>query len=229
MVKRKATHYETLGVETHVSSQEIKKAYRALVKDLHPDVDYKSRTTRERSKATERMVDLNEAYETLMDRTKRADYDDRIGVGRRSGTRTKLPSIDEEAAREKYLAAVFHPARRPIVNCLNQYKTKLAHLSQDIYDDELLEQFVEYVEEMEAILVKSSNAIAKNPAPSTLAPAVQWMRHGIAQASDGLDELKRFCGNYDYDHLSMAGNLFRIALDHFKKAGHAAKDQVLHH
>ncbi len=226
MVKPKATYYETLGVQPNVSSQEIKKAYRQLVKNLHPDIDYKGRTTRERSKATERMVDLNEAYETLMDKTKRADYDYRIGVGRRAGTRTKMPTIDEEAAREKYLAMVFHPARRPIVTCLNQYKTKLSHLSQDIYDDELLEKFVEYVEEMEAILVKSSQAIAKNPAPSTLAPAVQWMRHGIAQASDGLDELKRFCGNYDYDHLSMAGNLFRIALEHFKRAAGAAKESM---
>lgn len=226
MVKQKATYYETLGVQPNVGSQEIKRAYRQLVKNLHPDIDYKGRTNRERSKATERMVALNEAYETLMDKSKRADYDYRIGVGRTAGTRTKMPAMDEDAAREKYLATVFHPARRPMVTCLNQYKTKLAHLSQDIYDDDLLDEFVEYVEEMEAILVKSSQAIAKNPYPRTLAPAVQWMRHGIAQASDGLDELKRFSGNYDYDHLSMAGNLFRIALDHFKRAASAAKESL---
>lgn len=226
MVKRKETHYETLGVQPNVGSQEIKKAYRQLVKNLHPDIDYKSRTSRERSKATERMVDLNEAYETLMDRTKRADYDDRMGIGRRAGTRTKLPTVAEEAAREKYMAMVFHPARRPIVNCLNQYKTKLAHLSQDIYDDELLEEFIEYVNELEAILAKSSQSIARHQVPRSVAPAVQWMRHGIAQAADGLDELKRFCGNYDYDHLAMAGSLFHIALDHFRRASRSAKELI---
>jgi hypothetical protein len=44
------------------------------------------------------------------------------------------------------------------------------------------------------------------------------MRYAIAQAADGLEEMKRFCQNYDYDHLSMAGNLFREYADLSKKA-----------
>lgn len=50
------------------------------------------------------------------------------------------------------------------------------------------------------------------------------MRHAIAQASDGLDELKLFMQNFDYDHLAMADNLFKIGRDHLAKSAHACKN-----
>jgi hypothetical protein len=49
------------------------------------------------------------------------------------------------------------------------------------------------------------------------------MRYGIAQAADGLEEMRRFCQNYDYDHLTMAENLFRIALDLSRQAQRLAR------
>jgi hypothetical protein len=39
------------------------------------------------------------------------------------------------------------------------------------------------------------------------------MRNAIAQAADGLEELRYFCMNYDYNHLTMAETLFRISRD----------------
>ena len=45
----------------------------------------------------------------------------------------------------------------------------------------------------------------------------------FAQAADGLEEMRRFCQNYDYDHLSMAGNLFRIAVDLSRQAQRLAR------
>jgi hypothetical protein len=49
------------------------------------------------------------------------------------------------------------------------------------------------------------------------------MRHAIAQAADGLEELQYFCQNFDYDHLAMADNLFKIAREHSARALQVSK------
>lgn len=219
MANRKTNHYQVLGVDPSVSSQEIKRAYRRLVKSFHPDVDYNEQSAGARSAATEQMMALNEAYETLKDSRKRAEYDSTIGAnGRGRRAAFIVDPADTEEAREAYLRRIFHPARQNIVRVLGKYPQKLRELSLDIYDDELVAKFEEYVDEIERTLRKSSEELSKVKVPASLDGAVHMMRHAIAQAVDGLDETRRFCQNYDYDHLSMAGNLFKIAQELSRKA-----------
>jgi DnaJ-class molecular chaperone with C-terminal Zn finger domain len=220
----RATHYEILGVPPNVSQAEIKRAYRQLVKTKHPDLAYKDKADEELESETQLMMVINEAYSVLIDEEKRADYDATL----HSRFSTGIPkhaqdSLDEERAREKFLRHVFNPLKRSIAVILKKYKANLSKLAQDIYDDELLNDFGEYVEEIEDTLRKASQGFTDNPPPLTMIPAVQWMRHAIAQAADGLDELNFFLNNYDYDHLAMADNLFKIALEHIVKASSLAK------
>jgi molecular chaperone DnaJ len=61
-------YYNILGVPRGASEEQIKKAYRKLAMDYHPD--------RNRSpEATEKFKEINEAYEVLSDSQKRAYYD----------------------------------------------------------------------------------------------------------------------------------------------------------
>lgn len=60
--------YEILGVSRSASTQEIKKAYKQLVKIWHPDKN-------NNPDATNTFMKINEAYETLTDDNKRAMYD----------------------------------------------------------------------------------------------------------------------------------------------------------
>ncbi|MFP4373443.1 MAG: J domain-containing protein [Spirochaetaceae bacterium] len=62
------TYYDILGVDTSSSREEIKRAFRRKAKQLHPDV---SRTDRDVS----RIHALIQAYETLGDPLRRAEYD----------------------------------------------------------------------------------------------------------------------------------------------------------
>jgi molecular chaperone DnaJ len=222
MSAKKSNYYELLGLKPDVSSLEIKRAYRKLVKSLHPDVHYTGQTHVERFHANERMTKLNEAYETLKDRYRRAAYDSLIGANGRG----KLPIVaaaiidpnDSDYARQQYLARVFHPSRHTIGKLLNKYKQQLGVLSQDIYDDQLLENFAHYVDAIEQALTSASQLLSSAETPRSFSAAELMMRYAIAQAADGLDELRRFCQNYDYDHLSMAGNLFREYADLSRKA-----------
>lgn len=58
-------HYETLGVEREASQEEIKKAYRKLAREHHPDVSPESE---------ELFKDISAAYETLSDPDSRSRY-----------------------------------------------------------------------------------------------------------------------------------------------------------
>jgi DnaJ-class molecular chaperone len=60
--------YKTLGVDSKASEQEIKKAYRKLSLENHPDRNKDIR-------AHEKFKEINEAYETLGDVDKRKQYD----------------------------------------------------------------------------------------------------------------------------------------------------------
>jgi DnaJ-class molecular chaperone len=64
-----ADPYSTLGVARGASEAEIKKAYRTLAKELHPDKN------KDNPKASERFSQVTAAYDLLSDKEKRARFD----------------------------------------------------------------------------------------------------------------------------------------------------------
>ena len=70
MAESKRDYYEVLGVSKTASADEIKKAYRSLVKKYHPDV-----TTEPKDVAEAKFKEISEAYEVLSDPEKRGLYD----------------------------------------------------------------------------------------------------------------------------------------------------------
>ena len=61
-------YYEVLGVDRNASDKEITSAYRKLAKKYHPDLNHEPG-------AEEKYKKVNEAYEVLHDKQKRAQYD----------------------------------------------------------------------------------------------------------------------------------------------------------
>lgn len=218
-MKQHVTHYHILGVKTDVTAAEIKRAYRSLVKSYHPDVDSHEQTQDAKVLATEQMMRLNLAYETLKDQSKRKAYDRAIGLYRTVGLAKRgQDSMDEERDREAFLKKVYHPHRHSITTLLNSYQNQLRKLSLDIYDEQLLAEFELYVQQVDSALRQAAEDLNTPSWPAALDAAVQMMRYAISQAVDGLEEMRHFSQNFDYAHLAMAGNLFVIALDLCKQS-----------
>ena len=62
-------HYETLGVSKNATDSEIKKRYRELARELHPDLNHNDKS------ASENFKKINDAYDVLSDKNNRRDYD----------------------------------------------------------------------------------------------------------------------------------------------------------
>jgi len=63
-------YYKTLGVPRESSEEDLKKAFRKLARQYHPD------TATDKKRAEEKFKELNEAYEVLSDKDKRKRYDE---------------------------------------------------------------------------------------------------------------------------------------------------------
>jgi molecular chaperone DnaJ len=73
--------YKVLGVDKKATPDEIKKKYRSLARDLHPDKNQGNVALEEKFKA------VSEAYDILSDSKKRAEYDEARSMFERGGFR----------------------------------------------------------------------------------------------------------------------------------------------
>jgi len=65
-------YYEILGIPRDSAQSEIKKRYRQLAKELHPD--------KSKNDDSDKMVEINKAYEVLSDKDRRERYDKYFNV-----------------------------------------------------------------------------------------------------------------------------------------------------
>ena len=86
--------YELLGVKKDATKEEIKKAYRDMVKKYHPDVN-------KSDEASKIIISLNEAKETLLDDDKRSEYDKLLNDINHSKTYSN-DSTSYSAKKEEY-------------------------------------------------------------------------------------------------------------------------------
>src|SRR3954452_13822078 len=85
-------YYDVLGVPRDASEDDIRRAYRRLARENHPDVN-------KDPEAEDRFKEISEAYEVLRDPDKRSKYD-RLGRNWRAGDDVSgAPGFEEYVRR----------------------------------------------------------------------------------------------------------------------------------
>ena len=98
-----ADYYQTLGVSKNASPDEIKKAFRKLARQHHPDKNPGNKASEEKFK------EVSKAYETLSDAEKRKQYDElrRLGAfGPGPAAAASVPAPAAPGLRPAHLPAV---------------------------------------------------------------------------------------------------------------------------
>jgi molecular chaperone DnaJ len=214
-----SNHYDTLKVRPNASQAEIKQAYRRLVKLFHPD-------SQQETANHEEIIRINAAYEVLGDTQKRLSYDQQLrdnseklvsdrqqraasAQKRYQATRRTGRDVDEQV--EEWLRLVYQPVNHWLCGILNSLEEQMDELAADPFDDELLEEFQEYLQTCRHDLKQAQITFRSLPNPPSLARTAAHLYYSLSQVADGLEELGYFPLNYDERYLHTGQEMFRIA------------------
>ncbi|MFI4966851.1 MAG: J domain-containing protein, partial [Caulobacterales bacterium] len=113
-------YYEVLGVPADASAEAIKRAFRAVAMECHPDKNADSR-------AAARFRKLSEAYAVLSDDRSRATYDRRSDPGRRARARGADARAADAAGDAQAASAAAAPGELIHCSCCNRPTAQPRH------------------------------------------------------------------------------------------------------
>jgi molecular chaperone DnaJ len=218
-----ATHYQTLQVTPRATASEIKRAYRELAKQHHPDMHGSNTAT------IDRMVAINAAYEILNDPQRKQTYDRslqqsipmniemKVGKGP-SPKSSRERGSDLDGQIEQWLNGVYAPINRAVTAIIKPFKSQVLALSADPFDDDLLGAFESYLLDCQRHLKKAEKILHSFPNPSNLAGIAASLYHCLNRLSDAIEELTRYTTCYNDEYLSSGQELLKIAAELQKDA-----------
>ncbi|MEB3327015.1 MAG: J domain-containing protein [Synechococcus sp.] len=203
-----ADPYRVLGVSPAASAAEIKAAYRALVKQHHPDAGGDAST----------ILELNAAWEVLRNSERRSR------IEHTSGTTTPRQRVKEPGksaaaptatATEQDLLAwlqlVVAPSDRLLAQVINAFPAQLKALAADPYDDALMEAFCSFLEASQARLAKVEALYRSRSCPVGVESFSLALYHCLSLVKDAIADLERYTLGYVDSYLRDARELLRQA------------------
>ncbi len=219
-------YYQVLKIEVNASTQEIKQAYRRLVKEFHPDSHHENANH-------ETIIQLNAAYEILSDPQNRRIYDqiqalpidDQELTNSSKYRQNKSNHASqyyrhnrqqyqyEEASQWQWLEEVYAPINHLVDKIIMALEDEIEDLSGDIFDDDLMGVFCSYLEDCRSDCERAQTILRSLPNPTLYAGIAAYIYYSLNHINDGIDELERFTLTYEESYLYTGQELFNLALE----------------
>ncbi|MCR8539418.1 MAG: DnaJ domain-containing protein [Prochlorococcus marinus CUG1439] len=194
--------YEELGLKKNATKSELKSSYRSLVKKHHPDAGGEK----------ERFLAIQNAWETLNDPVKKEKYDRKMFSSNTSFhslnenweekfNSKKYNSSIKDKEVETWIKEIYTPINRLISQIIKPLNNEIKELSADPYDDQLMENFCNYISVSKKKIDKVDNIYNQKFVPKSITALGLDLYHCFSQVKDALSEFDRYTQGYVDDYL----------------------------
>ena len=195
--------YQILKVHPSAKLEEIKKAYRKLVKIHHPDKGGDSAV----------MLEINSAWEILKKKHKDLNFNkvNNSKVYNQNEYKRESNNYSNSEDIKKWFQNIYLPIDKLLGQIMNPLSSKIRDLSADPYDQILMDSFCLYLEESTKKLTKIKKIYTSFASPSIIRDFSLDLYHCLSHVEDGINELERYTMGYVDNYLHDGKAMIAIA------------------
>ncbi len=185
--------YQILKVHPSAKLEEIKKAYRKLVKIHHPDTGGDSAV----------MLEVNSAWAILKKKHKDLNSNkvNNSKVYNQNEYKRETNNYSKSEDLKKWFQNIYLPIDKLLGQIINPLSSKIKDLSADPYDQVLMDTFCIYLEQSKNKITKIKKIYTSFVCPSTIRHFSLDLYHCLSHVEDGINELERYTMGYVDNYL----------------------------
>ena len=195
--------YQILKVHPSAKLEEIKKAYRKLVKIHHPDKGGNAAV----------MLEVNSAWEILKKKHKDLNLNkvNNSKLYNQNEYKTQTNNHSKSEDLKKWFQNVYIPIDKLLGQIINPLGSKIRDLSADPYDEILMDSFCLYLEQSKNKITKIKEIYTSFACPSIIRDFSLDLYHCLSHVEDGINELERYTMGYVDNYLHDGKAMIAIA------------------
>ena len=185
--------YQILKVHPSAKLEEIKKAYRKLVKTHHPDKGGDAAV----------MLEINSAWEILKKKHKDLNLNkvNNSKLYNQNEYKREANSHSKTEDLKKWFQNIYLPIDKLLGQIINPLGAKIRDLSADPYDEILMDSFCLYLEQSKNKITKIKKIYTSFACPSIIRDFSLDLYHCLSHVEDGINELERYTMGYVDNYL----------------------------
>ena len=185
--------YQILKVHPSAKLEEIKKAYRKLVKIHHPDKGGDSAV----------MLEVNSAWEILKKKHKDLNLNkvNNSKLYNQNEYKREANNHSKPEDLKKWFQNIYIPIDKLLGQIINPLGSKIRDLSADPYDEILMDSFCLYLEQSKNKITKIKEIYTSFACPSIIRDFSLDLYHCLSHVEDGINELERYTMGYVDNYL----------------------------